>query len=276
MQATLDGELELAHAAFPDWTIEVPPQSSSVLHVTVNGGDFEIRLHFPPDYPACPCAATVYRAATATRAEEKSLLDSLIAIATSTAARKEPALFDVLQTVDAFRIDTAARRAEGETPPTPSRDAPRRPPCVVRQLIYSHHIIAAEKRAAIATFARELELGGLVKHGWPGLIVVEGDRDDVEEYVRRLRRFRWKHFEVRGEESEHEAASAIARVGAAAEADGGWAALQGEDTRAAAVDAHRRLPRGFEELGDGPEALGLAGSKCLAAGLGDLFKTFFR
>ena len=62
--------------------------------------------------------------------------------------------------------------------------------------------IADSKRRAIREEAAALRLGGMVKHGWPGVIVVEGLEEDVREYERRLRRFQWQHLQTRGEESQ--------------------------------------------------------------------------
>ncbi|CAN0035536.1 unnamed protein product [Ectocarpus fasciculatus] len=70
-----------------------------------------------------------------------------------------------------------------------------------RRLIYSHHIIATQKRTGIVKAARDLRLGGFSKVvGWPGVIVVEGEEGSCEDFVSTLRGWRWKHLAVRGEE----------------------------------------------------------------------------
>ena len=60
------------------------------------------------------------------------------------------------------------------------------------------------KRSAIIENARELGLGGISKVGYPGIVIVEGDRECAWEFVRRIQRMRWKYFVVRGEEEEEE------------------------------------------------------------------------
>eukprot|EP00397_Hematodinium_sp_SG-2012_P053210 GEMP01063379.1.p1 GENE.GEMP01063379.1~~GEMP01063379.1.p1 ORF type:complete len:284 (+),score=64.78 GEMP01063379.1:82-933(+) len=76
----------------------------------------------------------------------------------------------------------------------------QKPTQLGRRLMYSHHILASSKRRAIVDWAKQLELGGFSKIGYPGVIVVEGDEDNVRSYVDALTRLRWKHFVVRGEE----------------------------------------------------------------------------
>ena len=115
-----------------------------------------------------------------------------------------------------------------------------------RRLCYSHHIINAAKRKAVVEWAVQLGLGGFSKIGWPGIIVVEGREQNVEEYCRALQRLRWKHFTVRGEDTV--------------------TIPPGED-----LDESRRLPSHFTELPeDGMSRLAAA---MTAAGLRDLFLT---
>ena len=76
--------------------------------------------------------------------------------------------------------------------------------------------------------------------------MVEGREQNVEEYCRALQRLRWKHFTVRGEDTEP--------------------IPLGED-----LDESRRLPPRFTELPeDGMSSLAAA---MTAAGLRDLFLT---
>ncbi len=74
------------------------------------------------------------------------------------------------------------------------------PPRLSRKLVHFHHIIAQSKRQAILEGACELEIGGICKIGWPGLLVMEGPEDGCNELVRRLRRLKWQMMKIRGEE----------------------------------------------------------------------------
>eukprot|EP00929_Paragymnodinium_shiwhaense_P031422 TRINITY_DN17606_c0_g1_i1.p1 TRINITY_DN17606_c0_g1~~TRINITY_DN17606_c0_g1_i1.p1 ORF type:complete len:243 (+),score=54.87 TRINITY_DN17606_c0_g1_i1:626-1354(+) len=121
------------------------------------------------------------------------------------------------------------------------RAGPRR---LGRRSMYSHHIIASSKRQVIGQWASQLRLGCLAKIGWPGLIVVEGDEQDVQAYVEALSRLRWKHFVVRGEQ-----------ILEAPEGQG--------------VDDLRAMPIGFEEFGT--EGMSEFATRCRQYGLEELF-----
>lgn len=115
-----------------------------------------------------------------------------------------------------------------------------------RRLLYSHHLIADSKRAAVQQWALELRLGGFSKIGWPGVIIVEGDELDCQEYVQRLQRLRWKHLVVRGEE-------------------------QTEIGEGSSLDGMRQLPWGFEEFGS--DAMSVLAQRCRECGVEELFLT---
>jgi len=246
-----------------------------------------IDLSLPKGYPQVPLTCSLGGARGLARADEETLLASVRDAARTAAAVGEGCAFDVVQMAEAF-VSSLAPHAPHGPPQSPAVQLG--PTRLRRLLIYSHHIIATDKRAAITAHALELRLGGCVKHGWPGVIIVEGEAGGVDEYVRRLKRFTWKHFEVRGEETEEASrkitSSLGAGAGAATVAEAGTAgrlAAYGTaqaaewsiESERLAVDALRRLPRGFEELGAGSDALGDLGQRCRDAGLAGLFGTLF-
>jgi hypothetical protein len=71
-----------------------------------------------------------------------------------------------------------------------------------RRLIYSHHIIAKKKRADIKTLAADYELTGYMKIGWPGLLIIEGDEEDCNQFYDEIRPWSWQYLVVRGEQKE--------------------------------------------------------------------------
>ena len=83
-------------------------------------------------------------------------------------------------------------------------------PILGRRILFSHHIIADSKRSAVCNVAKDLELGGISKIGWPGLIIVEGEEAACKLYVQAMQRLRWKQLTVRGEQQiECKAGSSI-------------------------------------------------------------------
>lgn len=120
---------------------------------------------------------------------------------------------------------------------------------VCRSLIYFHHIINKHKREFIIQEALAHSLGGYSKYGWPGVVVVEGEEQQVKAYTRLLQSLRWKEIRVRGEERE---------------------LCTGDQ----GVDDMRRLHRGFEELDE--RGLSLLALRLREAGLGSLFATLMK
>mmetsp|Transcript_15044 Transcript_15044/g.23996 ORF Transcript_15044/g.23996 Transcript_15044/m.23996 type:complete len:307 (-) Transcript_15044:169-1089(-) len=146
----------------------------------------------------------------------------------------------------ASRQQKKDQRNKREEPPPSSSDV------VVtlgRRLIYSHHIINPQKRAAVVNWAVELGLSGCSKIGWPGVIVVEGLESNVSLYVELLSKLRWKNLTVRGEQT------VMGRPGEH-------------------LDHLRAFPKGFQEFGvhSMPEFAKLVRS----VGLDELLQTLFK
>ncbi|KAM0793511.1 hypothetical protein ACM66B_000950 [Microbotryomycetes sp. NB124-2] len=66
-------------------------------------------------------------------------------------------------------------------------------------LFWSHHLLATGKRRNIVAWSAELGLWGISKPGYPGVWVVEGLVDDVDEFVYRIKQLNWKALQVRCE-----------------------------------------------------------------------------
>ena len=110
------------------------------------------------------------------------------------------------------------------------------------RVIYSHHIISDVKRKLIRQWASELELGGFVKVGWPGAIVVEGTDEACTVFTQALSRLQWKRLQVRY-----------------------------EDTSSASSD--RKFPKGVvTELHD-PGGMAALAKQMRSVGLGEHFET---
>ncbi|CCI43389.1 unnamed protein product [Albugo candida] len=135
-------------------------------------------------------------------------------------------------------------------------------PILGRRAIYFHHIAAESKRHALVNWAKELRLGGYSKIGWPGIVIVEGCEQNVQEYVRMVQRLRWKQMVVRGEQVELSSPDGAELYG-------------GDDGDFNDADAilyrMRKFKQSFKELPmDGISTLAQI---CTDAGLKDLFLT---
>jgi hypothetical protein len=64
-----------------------------------------------------------------------------------------------------------------------------------------HHLLNETKREDIPCWGQELALRGISKAGHPGVVIAEGERRNVHEFVKRLRQHRWQTMDIRLEES---------------------------------------------------------------------------
>lgn len=69
--------------------------------------------------------------------------------------------------------------------------------CVI---FWSHHLIANSKRRDFAAWSTELRLWTLLKIGWPGYLCFEGQKEDVDEIVRRVKGLQWAAIQVKWED----------------------------------------------------------------------------
>ncbi|XP_067627427.1 RWD domain-containing protein 2A [Eurosta solidaginis] len=65
-----------------------------------------------------------------------------------------------------------------------------------RLWIYSHHIKSKKKRQEIQREARNLYLTGFSRPGKPGVICVEGLRENTQEFWRIIKAMRWQHITI--------------------------------------------------------------------------------
>jgi len=71
---------------------------------------------------------------------------------------------------------------------------------IARTLLRSHHLLSTQKRKSILTWSSELSLWGISKVGYPGIIIVEGRKEDVEEFERRIKGLNWLALSTRWQE----------------------------------------------------------------------------
>ena len=114
-----------------------------------------------------------------------------------------------------------------------------------RRYIWCHHITDTGRRKDIVREAVELELGGFLKHGYPGVVIVEGDAATCESFTK------W----IKGDKSQ----------------EGGFGRQWGHHVRGelSGIEA-RVLPPEFVETDD----MGTVARACKDVGLEGEFKEF--
>lgn len=71
-----------------------------------------------------------------------------------------------------------------------------------RLWIYSHHLKSSTKRADILKLAHELNLTGFSKPGKPGIICIEGEKGNTQEFWKCIRQWAWQRITLRVAESK--------------------------------------------------------------------------
>ncbi|KAH9854296.1 hypothetical protein C2E23DRAFT_726829 [Lenzites betulinus] len=71
------------------------------------------------------------------------------------------------------------------------------PPPRYHALFTSHHLKSPQKRRSLSQWAHELSLTGFAKVGYPGVIYCEGTREDVEDFVARVKSMQWLALRLR-------------------------------------------------------------------------------
>ena len=122
---------------------------------------------------------------------------------------------------------------------------PNNPACISRRWIWVHHITNNDRRKQIVIEANEGNLGGYLKPGYPGVVVIEGDAVACDDFVV------W----IKGNKSR----------------PGGFGRNWGHHVRGEATAEQRQLPEAFEELEDD---MGLLGSLCRESNVEDEFREF--
>ena len=221
-----------------------------------------LRFTLPHDYPAseapiCSIDESPDPSILADlirQAEERIGQESLLFLIEQCRDHCEEAIVALADEALANDSDLALAMQLSETPEASATD-----PCTKggkstgrtfgRRCIYSHHIIAASKRAAVMQGALDRGLSGASKIGWPGVIIVEGEEEQCQAYVRMLTSLRWKFIVVRGEEI--------------------FAIPDGKT-----VEDLRRFPPGFREFE--ASQMSQMATYCKEAGLHKLFMTVFK
>ncbi|CAM6128120.1 unnamed protein product [Calypogeia fissa] len=233
-----------------------------LLTTQVGGRHASVGFHFPRKYPQSEALKVTLKDCGGNISKSQHEMLSLGAQSAADQMVGEEAVFQVLQRVQELAVEIGHHSAPA---PAPTLEAlsmepmecknPHPNSCassIQRKLIWFHHIKSAQKRKDILDWGSELKLGGFCKPGFPGILVFEGEADDVSEYVKRIQRLRWQALQIRGEEEEE-----------VVEED-----LMGTQT---SVDSIRRFPVGITEL---PESgMSELAAKCREVQLEDLFLT---
>ncbi|PSK33518.1 hypothetical protein B9Z65_7405 [Elsinoe australis] len=202
-------ELVLLQSMYPEeFTWQTPPGPDADIselqdadfRFSIQIASYTLDVTLPTTYPSTTkptaylqCAATT---PTSTRKSARAILSDILA-----ALDPGTEILDILVQDLSSRLESlSASAAPTDHPCSTQDDATKKPQKIKRLLIWSHHLLATSKRKDIIAWSRELHLSGFSRPGYPGAIVVEGDKDNVDEFETRIKALRWQALQVRGEE----------------------------------------------------------------------------
>ncbi|KAI9066477.1 hypothetical protein FKP32DRAFT_1542034, partial [Trametes sanguinea] len=131
--------------------------------------------------------------------EEQQRWQAIVAEALQEVRGSEYPVYEVISAHLLPRLH-AAHQAAQVAPPTVAEDAPlSQPSTSVRYhaLFTSHHLKSPQKRRSLSQWSHELSLVGFAKVGYPGVIYCEGAREDVEDFVSRVKSMQWLALRLR-------------------------------------------------------------------------------
>jgi len=181
-----------------DFTIQL-----SVLHEKSNA-KLDIRIELPHLYPLLENAIVIIHSPLLSKPKEiylKAEIENFI----STMEKSETYVFQVISWIQE-QIDELIKRDNSKFEKSQEELAPTLPEELVdfeRLWIYSHHIKSKTKRQEIAKQARNFELSGFSRPGKPGIICIEGIRENTQEFWRILKSMRWQKIVICKSEVKH-------------------------------------------------------------------------
>jgi len=166
--------------------------------------DYTLELSLPPSYPETnlptaylTCSGHI---SSSTRKHARSLLSSVLADITPGQECLDILIQQLSEQLSTLSSTDDHSHDSQNNPQTTPQQSQSHTPRIKTTLLWSHHLLATSKRKDIVSWSRSLRLNGYSRPGYPGAILIEGEEDDVDEFVARIKELRWQALQVRGEE----------------------------------------------------------------------------
>ncbi|XP_419861.2 RWD domain-containing protein 2A [Gallus gallus] len=192
------GEISLDGAAVPalqrylrDGGGSLPPRLEYSVAVGVGEPEVkvELQVQLPHMYPHV--APQLFARSNALHRQQQLQLNTRLTSHISSLDSGELCICEAVQWLKENSLpylENSKVSAEGVSKETATKET------IQRMWIYSHHIYRQELRKKIFECAKKLNLTGFCLTGKPGVICVEGIRENCEEFWRVIRYPNWKHI----------------------------------------------------------------------------------
>ncbi|KAI0640148.1 hypothetical protein C8Q77DRAFT_1165126 [Trametes polyzona] len=196
-----------AYAADPE--LEPPAvKYPARFEVRAEGEDTWFEVGFLEDYKEGSLMPSIAVKGDHLARAEQERWQSFIAEAMEEVRGSEYPLYELISTHLLPRLHEVSPKARAEGPPTsqvadgtPPRPSDTQSPSPAspryHALFTSHHLKSPQKRRSLSQWSHELSLVGFAKVGHPGVIYCEGAREDVEDFVSRVKSMQWLALRLR-------------------------------------------------------------------------------
>ena len=175
LSGDLDGKLEIP-------SLELQIKSSIELNDIGKSVIFTLRVSLPVGYPDVPAFVTAY-AEGLRRSIREDLSSHLREVSKSMVGSESiMGLMETLKEVGPIYVATELD-VDTNSKQLSSSDETNNTAGNSRRWIWVHHITNPDRRKAIINEARDHSLGGYLKFGYPGIIVIEGKKNSCDEFV---------------------------------------------------------------------------------------------
>lgn len=162
----------------------IPPYVDITVNIAVDDTKFELCVNLPHEYPQIVPDLFV-RNHKLDRNQHRTL-NQLLTNYVDSLSRDEPCLFSAITWIQDnghnFKVTETEVKIE------------RKSEELIRYWIYSHHIYSKFKRREIFNLANTLKLTGFCLPGKPGIICVEGNINDCNEWWLTIKGMNWKRI----------------------------------------------------------------------------------
>eukprot|EP00252_Welwitschia_mirabilis_P013881 TRINITY_DN3069_c0_g1_i1.p1 TRINITY_DN3069_c0_g1~~TRINITY_DN3069_c0_g1_i1.p1 ORF type:complete len:290 (+),score=56.71 TRINITY_DN3069_c0_g1_i1:131-1000(+) len=192
--SNLDSEGDIMELGSVSFTI-------NLLDIELGGRHVSIGISMPHGYPETePLNVIVRCGGGISRAEHDAINRQAREVACNLIGQES--VLEVVNKVQEVAFNASNRKRDSSKNSIEATSSTCQSFCIKHVLIWFHHIKSLEKRKSILGWAKALNLGGYCKPGFPGIIVVEGEKRDVDVYVKQLQSLRWQAMSVREEQEE--------------------------------------------------------------------------
>jgi hypothetical protein len=160
----------------------------------------KITLHFtlPKTYPSQSNPIVTFSALNLSKTDHHALQTILRDLLSSLSSSTEERLLEIIESFTSSIPSASASTSTAESTILP-QSVSHVPDFVV--LIWFHHLLSTTKRKAILSLH---SLRGISKPGYPGILVLQGPKNILDDAIVELKGMNWQAMQVRGEIESHE------------------------------------------------------------------------